>query len=476
MDAVQPSTCPTCMTCSAPPSSALHRLRSQDRPANQALQARCAHPPVAQDADDAVRNRPSVDHVQDACNLRSPQQHVGVVHSQLNLHRDHAEHQCPGDRGLQPRLGQSGAPHDDRRGRRQGARPGQARRIGTAMRMLDNVIDINYYAVAKGPQLEPEAPPGRPGPDGLPGRAVPDAHPTPRRRRSSSPTARWRRSATTPTGPRPRPPKSAAATRATTARCGKGILPLDSPSCWPRPAPGGYVEVDTPRRWTGRRCACASATTACATQLRGHRADRDHLEHHRRGRLDRARTTEPLGQVQPVGRVHRGQRVPGARPEEAGLWDDIMVMDLKYFDGSLRRIDRVPGELGALRHRLQVEPWLVEAASRRQKWIDQAQSLNIYMAGARAKADETHKLAWIRGLKTTYYLRTMGATRRREVDRPRRPAQRGQRRRQRTGQSPSTMERPLPPRRRRWPRQPAPRRRPRRQSSAHRRPWLRSMP
>jgi ribonucleoside-diphosphate reductase alpha chain len=96
-----------------------------------------------------------------------------------------------------------------------------------------------------------------------------------------------------------------------------------------------------------------------------------------------------------------------------GLWDDVMVMDLKHFDGSLRRIDRVPEELKRLyATAFETEPqWLVEAASRRQKWIDQAQSLNIYMAGASGrKLDELYKLAWTRGLKTTYYLRTMAAT------------------------------------------------------------------
>jgi ribonucleoside-diphosphate reductase alpha chain len=96
-----------------------------------------------------------------------------------------------------------------------------------------------------------------------------------------------------------------------------------------------------------------------------------------------------------------------------GLWDDVMVMDLKHFDGSLRRIDRVPADLKALyATAFEIETqWLVEAAARRQKWIDQAQSLNIYMAGASGKKlDETYKLAWLRGLKTTYYLRTVGAT------------------------------------------------------------------
>jgi ribonucleoside-diphosphate reductase alpha chain len=88
-------------------------------------------------------------------------------------------------------------------------------------------------------------------------------------------------------------------------------------------------------------------------------------------------------------------------------------MDLKHFDGSLKRIDRVPEDLKQLyATAFEIETrWLVEAAARRQKWIDQAQSLNIYMAGASGKKlDETYKLAWLRGLKTTYYLRTQSAT------------------------------------------------------------------
>jgi ribonucleoside-diphosphate reductase alpha chain len=99
--------------------------------------------------------------------------------------------------------------------------------------------------------------------------------------------------------------------------------------------------------------------------------------------------------------------------KKLGLWDEVMVADLKYFDGSLSRIDRVPAELRAIyATAFEVPPTaLVECASRRQKWIDQSQSLNIYMAGASGKKlDETYKLAWQRGLKTTYYLRTLGAT------------------------------------------------------------------
>ncbi|MEQ8859288.1 MAG: ribonucleoside-diphosphate reductase subunit alpha [Pseudomonadales bacterium] len=95
------------------------------------------------------------------------------------------------------------------------------------------------------------------------------------------------------------------------------------------------------------------------------------------------------------------------------LWDKVMVNDLKYYDGSLQHIDRVPEELKQLyATAFEVEPrWLVDAASRRQKWIDQAQSLNLYIAGANGKKlDVTYRMAWLRGLKTTYYLRALGAT------------------------------------------------------------------
>jgi ribonucleoside-diphosphate reductase alpha chain len=96
-----------------------------------------------------------------------------------------------------------------------------------------------------------------------------------------------------------------------------------------------------------------------------------------------------------------------------GMWDEVMVNDLKYYDGSVAQIDRVPRDLQALyATSFEVDPrWLVEAGSRRQKWLDQAQSLNLYMSEpSGAKLDNLYKLAWVKGLKTTYYLRTMGAT------------------------------------------------------------------
>ncbi|OUV99256.1 MAG: ribonucleoside-diphosphate reductase subunit alpha [Betaproteobacteria bacterium TMED156] len=99
--------------------------------------------------------------------------------------------------------------------------------------------------------------------------------------------------------------------------------------------------------------------------------------------------------------------------KKLGLWDAVMVSDLKYFDGSLAKIDRIPAEIRNIyATAFEVDPkWIVECAARRQKWIDQSQSLNIYLSGVSGKKlDEIYKLAWKKGLKTTYYLRTLGAT------------------------------------------------------------------
>ncbi|MEE9328482.1 MAG: ribonucleoside-diphosphate reductase subunit alpha [Cocleimonas sp.] len=99
--------------------------------------------------------------------------------------------------------------------------------------------------------------------------------------------------------------------------------------------------------------------------------------------------------------------------KEISLWDDVMINDLKYFDGSVQEIDRVPEEMKAkYATAFEVDSrWLIEAGSRRQKWLDQGQSLNLYMKEpSGVKLDNLYKLAWVRGLKTTYYLRSMGAT------------------------------------------------------------------
>ena len=99
--------------------------------------------------------------------------------------------------------------------------------------------------------------------------------------------------------------------------------------------------------------------------------------------------------------------------KDLNLWDEVMVNDLKYYDGSVLNIDRIPDEIKKIyATAFEIDArWLIEAGSRRQKWIDQGQSLNLYMGEASGKKlDQLYKLAWVRGLKTTYYLRSMGAT------------------------------------------------------------------
>jgi ribonucleoside-diphosphate reductase alpha chain len=286
--------------------------------------------------------------------------------------------------------------------------------ITTAMRMLDNVIDINYYAVKKARDSNM-----RHRPVGLGVMGFQDALYELRIPYSSEQAVEF-------------------ADRSMEAVCyhaywastelarergkyssykgslwDKGILPLDTLDLLSQ-ARGGYVEVDRSATldWDAlrqkiardgmRNSNCvAIAPTATISNIIGVDA-----------------SIEPC-----FGNLSVKSNLSGEFTvinhylvrdlKRLGLWDDVMVMDLKHFDGSLRPIDRVPQEIKALyATAFEVETtWLVEAAARRQKWIDQAQSLNIYMAGVSGKKlDDTYKLAWVRGLKTTYYLRTISAT------------------------------------------------------------------
>ena len=259
----------------------------------------------------------------DPCNVRSPQQHVGVVHSsnlctEITLNTSEAEIAVC-NLGSVNLVG----PHGRRTAGRLRPRPGQARsrRSRTAMRMLDNVIDINYYAVGEGAQLQPAASPGRPRHHGLPGLPAPDAHRrTPREAavefadRSmeaicyyaywastelAEERGRYRRYRGLAVGPR----HPAAATRST---------------CWPRSA--AATSRSTARRpWTGRALRDAhQAARHAQFQLHGDRADGDHLQHHRRRRLHRADLPEPLRQVATSPASSRSSTsYLVARPEDA---------------------------------------------------------------------------------------------------------------------------------------------------------------
>jgi ribonucleoside-diphosphate reductase alpha chain len=350
----------------------------------------------------------------DACNVRNPQQHAGVVHSsnlctEITLNTSNSEiavcnlgsinlaqHLKPGTEGL--------AIDQDK----------LKRTVSTAMRMLDNVIDINYYAVKKARDSNLRHRPVGLGimgfQDCLYQLRVPYASPdavafADRSMEAVCYHAYW---AST----------ELAQERGRYLSYGgslwdRGILPLDSLELLARQR-GGYVEVDrsTTMDWDAlrRRIAAhgmrnsncvAIAPTATISNIIGVDA-----------------SIEPsFGNLSVKSNLSGEFTVVNeylVRELKAlGLWDDVMLIDLKHFKGSLHAIDRVPDELKRLyATAFEIDPrWLVEAAARRQKWIDQSQSLNIYMAGASGKKlDETYKLAWVRGLKTTYYLRTQSAT------------------------------------------------------------------
>ena len=350
----------------------------------------------------------------DACNVRSPQQHAGVVHSsnlctEITLNTSDTETAvCNlGSVNLRQHLkdGENGKALDHDK---------LKRTISTAMRMLDNVIDINYYAVKKARDSNMRHRPVGLGvmafQDSLYALRIPYASDAAvqfadESMEAISYYAYW------------------ASTELARERgqyssfkgslWDKGILPFDTLDMLAQ-ARGGYVEVDRSSTldWDALRKKIAAdgmrnsncvaiAPTATISNIIGVDA-----------------SIEPcFGNLSVKSNLSGEFTVINSylvRDLKAlGLWDDVMVMDLKHFDGSLSPIDRVPADIKRLyATAFEVETrWLVEAASRRQKWIDQAQSLNIYMAGASGKKlDETYKLAWLRGLKTTYYLRTSSAT------------------------------------------------------------------
>ena len=346
----------------------------------------------------------------DACNVRSPQQHAGVVHSsnlctEITLNTSDTETAvCNlGSVNLLQHLKDGVLDHAKLR-----------TTITTAMRMLDNVIDINYYAVKKARDSNMRHRPVGLGvmafQDSLYELRIPYASEAGMAFADQSMEAicyyaYWASTELARERGRYSSYKG--------SLWDKGIMPIDTLDMLAEQR-GGYVEVDRTSRldWDALRAkiavdgmrnsnCTAIAPTATISNIIGVDASIEPCF----GNLS------VKSNLSGEFTIINGYLVRDLK--RLGLWDDVMVMDLKHFDGSLAPIDRVPSEIKALyATAFEVETtWLVEAAARRQKWLDQAQSLNIYMAGASGKKlDDTYKLAWIRGLKTTYYLRTMSAT------------------------------------------------------------------
>lgn len=346
----------------------------------------------------------------DPCNLRSPQQHVGVVHSSnlcteitLNTNKDEIA-VC--------NLGSINLPNHIVNGKLDTDK--LKRTVDVAVRMLDNVIDINYYSVpqAKNSNL-------RHRPVGLGIMGFQDALYLQHIPYGSDAAVQFADSS-----------MEAVSYYAIQASCdladergayetfqgslwSKGILPLDSQQILIEQRGEKYIDVDLKESldWAPVRARVqkgirnsnimAIAPTATIANITGV-----------------SQSIEPTYQNLYVKSNLSGEftvinpyLVRDLKARD--LWDSVMINDLKYYDGSVQQIERIPQELKELyATAFEVDTkWIVDAASRRQKWIDQAQSLNLYIAGASGKKlDVTYRMAWYRGLKTTYYLRALAAT------------------------------------------------------------------
>lgn len=347
----------------------------------------------------------------DPCNLRSPQQHDGVVHSSnlcteitLNTSRDEiavcnlgsvnlAAHVTPGGLDV-PRL---------------------ERTVRTAVRMLDNAIDINFYTIPEARRSNL-----RHRPVGLGLMGFQDALFTLGLPAGSAGAVEFADRSTEQLSYH-----AIAASAGLAAERGRyesfdgslwsrGILPIDSLRLLAAAREGDALDVDTSStldwdtlrervRATGMRNSnvLAIAPTATIANICGVGQS---IEPQFENLFVKSNMSGEFTVVNP----HLVRDL-----KARGLWDEVMVSDLKYFDGSLARIDRVPADLKQLyATAFEIDPHrLVDAASRRQKWIDQAQSLNLYLdAPSGRKLDELYRYAWHKGLKTTYYLRARAAT------------------------------------------------------------------
>lgn len=348
----------------------------------------------------------------DPCNLRSPQQHAGVVHSSnlcteitLNTKADEEIAVC--------NLGSVNLSQHIVDGKLDQVK--LQRTIKTAVRMLDNVIDINYYSVetARNSNM-------RHRPVGLGLMGFQDALYKMRMPYSSDEAVEF--------ADRSMEAISYYAIEASSELAiergsyetfpgslwSQGVLPIDSIEILEKNRGEQYIEVDksTTFDWSTLRNkvkvqgmrnsnVMAIAPTATIANITGVSQS---IEPTYQNLYVKSNLSGEFTVVNPF-LVHD--------LKERGLWDSVMVNDLKYYEGSLQKVDRIPDDLKVLYSTaFEVEPrWIVDAASRRQKWIDQAQSLNLYISGADGrKLDITYRMAWYRGLKTTYYLRALSAT------------------------------------------------------------------
>jgi len=354
----------------------------------------------------------------DSCNIRSPQQHVGTVHSsnlctEITLNTSYDKENPANSEIAVCNLGSinmvnhvtsEGLDKDKLRNT-----------IHTAVRMLDNVIDINYYSVeaARNSNMKHR-------PVGLGMMGFQDSLYIQQIPYSSEAAVEF--------ADRSMEAISYFAIEASTnlaeergtyesyegSLWSQGILPLDSLKNLQMQRGEQYLEVDfsSTMDWEGMRArvkekgmrnsnVMAIAPTATIANITGVSQS---IEPTYQNLYVKSNLSGEFTVVNPY-------LIKDLKAE--GLWDSVMINDLKYYDGSVQKIDRVPQHMKTLyATAFEINPrWIVDAASRRQKWIDQAQSLNLYISEANGKKlDVTYRMAWYRGLKTTYYLRALAAT------------------------------------------------------------------
>ena len=347
----------------------------------------------------------------DSCNLRSPQQHIGVIHSSnlcteitLNTSNDEIAVCNLGSVNL-PQHMKDGVLDQEK----------VKRTVTTALRMLDNVIDINYYSVATAKNSNLKHRPVGMGlmgfQDALYMQDAPycsdDAIEFADRSmevisyyaiHASSELAKERGTYPSYDG----------------SLWSQGIFPKDSIDILEKNRGSEFIKVDRSETldWEKLRAkvkkdgmrnsnVMAIAPTATISNITGVTQS---IEPTYQNLYVKSNLSGEFTIVNP----HLVRKL-----KALDLWDDVMINDLKYFEGSLSEISRIPDDIKKLfSTAFEVEPqYIVESASRRQKWIDQAQSLNLYIGNANGKKlDLTYRMAWYSGLKTTYYLRSIAAT------------------------------------------------------------------
>ena len=347
----------------------------------------------------------------DTCNIRSPQQHIGAIHSSnlcteitLNTSEEEIAVCNLGSINIVNHVDENGLNKEKLKSS-----------ITTAVRMLDNVIDINYYSV---PQAKTSNMRHRPVGMGIMG--FQDALYKQKIPYSSDKAVQFADLSMEIVSYHAINASMDLAVERGQYETYKGslwdqgILPIDSLKLLQEERGSDYLEINTEQRldWDGVRDrmkttgmrnsnVLAIAPTATIANITGV-----------------SQSIEPTYQNLYVKSNLSGEFTV-VNPylvkdlKQLGLWDAVMVNDLKYYEGSVQKIDRIPQNIKQMyATAFEVEPrWLVDAASRRQKWIDQAQSLNLYVAGASGKKlDVMYRMAWLRGLKTTYYLRALAAT------------------------------------------------------------------